>query len=966
MADTSLGFNLIGRDVSASKTLDAVGKEATKTGGIFKSVGTIAAGVFGADIMSKAAGSVMSFAKDSVNAFGDVGKEVIKLQRYTGGTAEEMSKLRFAAEETGVSTDTLAAGMGKMQKSAAAGSKAFADLGISVNDASGHTKDSTALFMETAQKISEMGNGTAKTAETMAIFGRGGMALLPMLNKGKEGLGAFAEEAQKMGLVLTGDNLVAIKANVMAHREFDASVKGMQVQLGQYLYPALTAISTGMTELVLIVSTYLKPAFKSFGDALVPIVGFMVNNVMPIMTSLAGAFFNIPTPILASVAAIMLLNSSLGASLVAGITKAIMGIVAMAAAMKANYLEAQRFMTMQSAGGVSAGIMATGTFMAAGAVETLSVALKGALISLGPIGIGLAIAGAAMALFTSHSESGTRSTTDWTQALYDQNGALLANAKAQTAAAIAKDTNLAKASQFGISTSDITLGLNGNADRLAQIKKTLEAYSTVSDALDSRDAKTYERQMAQKKDAETVLQSLDDQANGLSATAAQAKRTADAMKALGVSVTDVPKALAPTGAAAAKAKAEFVLLSSSMLNVAKSALAGLSPLSQLGKQLGGDLIAKFTAGMTAAGRVTKDTVSAFGDMVNEIKGNFSKALGEATKQLDDAKAAFQNYQDAISGGISGGNGLADAAAAQSSAIQAIADATKSRADAQLALNDAIKAGDQPGIDSAQKTYDDAGIALGSAQAKQGGFLSFMQTGADTAKTFASQIDQLRLAGASLEMIQQISALGAETGGRIIAELMSGGAEAIAKAKTLVQTVVDVSKEAGFAAATTFFQGGINAAAALVEGINSQMPMIQAALDAIGAMIAKAMGVKISTDIGQPADAGANAIDWNATPELSAALAANHASIDFLTGIPAFATGGIVPATSGGRIVRVAEAGQAEAIVPLSQLGGMGGGVNVTIHVTGSVVQEQDLAISVRDAIAQMIRRRGGNPAILGV
>lgn len=45
----------------------------------------------------------------------------------------------------------------------------------------------------------------------------------------------------------------------------------------------------------------------------------------------------------------------------------------------------------------------------------------------------------------------------------------------------------------------------------------------------------------------------------------------------------------------------------------------------------------------------------------------------------------------------------------------------------------------------------------------------------------------------------------------------------------------------------------------------------------------------------------------------------------------------------------------------------GSGVSVQIHVAGSVVQEKDLAVSVRDNIAQMLRRKGINPSpILGV
>ena len=62
---------------------------------------------------------------------------------------------------------------------------------------------------------------------------------------------------------------------------------------------------------------------------------------------------------------------------------------------------------------------------------------------------------------------------------------------------------------------------------------------------------------------------------------------------------------------------------------------------------------------------------------------------------------------------------------------------------------------------------------------------------------------------------------------------------------------------------------------------------------------------------------------------------------------------------------VGEAGT-EAIIPLSKMGNMGGGINVVVNVQGSVVQEQDLAISVRDQIAILMRRRGLNPSILGV
>ena len=78
-------------------------------------------------------------------------------------------------------------------------------------------------------------------------------------------------------------------------------------------------------------------------------------------------------------------------------------------------------------------------------------------------------------------------------------------------------------------------------------------------------------------------------------------------------------------------------------------------------------------------------------------------------------------------------------------------------------------------------------------------------------------------------------------------------------------------------------------------------------------------------------------------------------------IPLLAEGGIVTSPT---LAMIGEAGP-EAIVPLSKMGGMGGG-SIVINVAGSVIQEKDLAITVRDNIAQLMRRRGLDPAILGV
>ena len=88
-----------------------------------------------------------------------------------------------------------------------------------------------------------------------------------------------------------------------------------------------------------------------------------------------------------------------------------------------------------------------------------------------------------------------------------------------------------------------------------------------------------------------------------------------------------------------------------------------------------------------------------------------------------------------------------------------------------------------------------------------------------------------------------------------------------------------------------------------------------------------------------------------------------ASIGFnIPQIPMLAEGGIVTSPT---LAMIGEAGS-EAVIPLSKMGNMGGGINVVVNVQGSVIKEQDLAVTVRDGIAQLMRRRGLSPSILGV
>jgi phage-related minor tail protein len=137
--------------------------------------------------------------------------ELFEMSEKTGVSVESLSRLGFAAKQTGVGQDELAKSLERMNKSAFAaatapeGAKnAYTRLGVSVKDAAGNLKPTSQLFEEVAGKIAGIENPTARGAAAMNIFGRAGAELLPLLNQGSEGIKAMSKEADELGITISG------------------------------------------------------------------------------------------------------------------------------------------------------------------------------------------------------------------------------------------------------------------------------------------------------------------------------------------------------------------------------------------------------------------------------------------------------------------------------------------------------------------------------------------------------------------------------------------------------------------------------------------------------------------------------------------------------------------------------------------------------------------------------------------
>jgi len=172
-------------------------------------------GVLGASIKSFAIGAAaaLSFAAitRSITSVIDRADELGKAAQKIGIPVEALSKLQYAADLADVSFEQLSTNVAKLSKNMAAiaggsggdAGKALAAIGVAVVDANGKMRSTSEVIADVAEKFEGFRDGAGKTALAIAIFGKSGAELIPLLNEGKKGLADSATEAENFGRVVT-------------------------------------------------------------------------------------------------------------------------------------------------------------------------------------------------------------------------------------------------------------------------------------------------------------------------------------------------------------------------------------------------------------------------------------------------------------------------------------------------------------------------------------------------------------------------------------------------------------------------------------------------------------------------------------------------------------------------------------------------------------------------------------------
>ena len=289
---------------------------------------------------------------------------------------------------------------------------------------------------------------------------------------------------------------------------------------------------------------------------------------------------------------------------------------------------------------------------------------------------------------------------------------------------------------------------------------------------------------------------------------------------------------------------------------------------------------KFKDTETAAGGAKKEVES----YAKALKEGLTDALDNAKDALDDAKTAFNDFATSVADGIKSAFSFADAQAA----------------------------GEETGA----------------------GFLDGLRTQVAGVKEYARKIQELLDKNLSKDALAKVLESGAQAGMAIADQLIAGGQTAIDETNALVDSANAAAEKVGMNAASKWYQGGIDTAQKMVDGIQLQLdkltPKLMEKMDAIAAKMKRTVDIDVRVT--------------ETVNKIVTTIAGG--------GIPKMAEGGIVSRPT---LALIGEAGP-EAVVPLSKMNAGGGDVNININ--GGLATSAEIGQTVVNALRAYSRSAG--------
>lgn len=398
------------RDVNARlDSMGRAGKQAASDLGVLK---TIELSRVFLSAVTSAASSFQNLVTGSASAVAAIDD----LSKRTGVSSTALQAYQFAADQSGVSVETfgkslqkLTINLGEAQTGNAAAIKAFTELGLSVQDLAGLSPQ--VAFEKVAAAIAELPNPAQQAAAAVSLFGKSGIDLVPVFQEGAGFLQEMREEAERLGTVLSEDQVGALAGLDDSIAKVSAAFKGLTSRVVAELAPALTAAANELA------------SFLGSLDAreIVGNLSASLGSLTEVASGLGSAF-------------------QLVAAVFTPLAEVVFPIVAQTLGFLVQNIQGAALGALLAAGAYAGYSLAAVT--ATGATAAFTAALRSLLASTG-VGLLVVLLGSAAGAFLQWAAAGKDSTSEISAAIAENN-ARIEELKANLQDAAGDAANLGK------------------------------------------------------------------------------------------------------------------------------------------------------------------------------------------------------------------------------------------------------------------------------------------------------------------------------------------------------------------------------------------------------------------------------------------------------------------------------------------------------------------------------------------
>ena len=237
--------------------------------------------------------SMISAVQQVVQAIGEVATrstewadDLETLSSQMGVSTTTLQEWAYASDFVDVSIETLQGSMTKLvrsmseaQNGSTSAQAAFDSLGVSYQDIDGHLKSTEQVFYEVIDALGGIENVAERDAISMAIFGESAQNLNTLIEAGSGSLQAYGQEAQQLGIIMSGDQIQALSSMQNSFDKLNNVMNASKNLLSASVAPLFASIADAISQ----VDPAILAVVGGFGSLI-----SVVSNLAPLLQGVAA------------------------------------------------------------------------------------------------------------------------------------------------------------------------------------------------------------------------------------------------------------------------------------------------------------------------------------------------------------------------------------------------------------------------------------------------------------------------------------------------------------------------------------------------------------------------------------------------------------------------------------------------------------------------------------------------------